>query len=55
MLGREQGHKTNVFLLSKKIYETLRTLKDPVTLQIEIANIASCCANAKTVWEKGYF
>ena len=55
MLGREQGHKTNVILFSKKIYETLRTPKDPATLQIESANIASCCANARIMWEKGYF
>jgi len=55
MLGREQGHKTNVFLLCKKIYETLRTPKDLVTLQIESASTASCCANARIVWEKGHF
>lgn len=55
MLGGEQGNKTNVILLSKKIYETHKTPRDPVTLQIESAYIASCCANTKVVWEKWIF
>lgn len=54
-LGGEQGNKTNVILLSKKIYETHKTPRDPVTLQIESAYIASCCANTKVMWENGYF
>lgn len=47
---KEQG-----LLLSKKIYETCRTPKDPVTMQIKSANIVSCCANSRIMWEKGYF
>lgn len=52
---REQGHRPNVFLLSKKIYETCRIPKGPVTMQIESANIVSCCENCRIMWEKGYF